>query len=170
MAPDLPPAVFLMGPTASGKTELAEHLAARWPFEVISVDSALVYRDMNIGTAKPDQALLQRLPHHLIDIRNPDQSYSAAEFRRDALPIMDAITARGNIPLLVGGTMLYFKVLYEGIAELPPADEEIRSQILADAQKHGWQEMHSRLAAIDPQAAATLHPNHSQSIMQPGAR
>lgn len=166
MAPDLPPAVFLMGPTASGKTELAEHLAAHWPFEVISVDSALVYRGMNIGTAKPDQALLQRLPHHLIDIRNPDQSYSAAEFRRDALPIMDAITARGNIPLLVGGTMLYFKVLYEGIAELPPADEEIRSQILADAQQHGWQEMHSRLAAIDPQAAAALHPNHSQRIQR----
>ena len=107
----LPPAVFLLGPTASGKTALAELMAQRWPLEVISVDSALVYRDMNIGTAKPDAEFLQRLPHHLIDIRNPDQTYSAAEFRNDALALMADITARGRIPLLVGGTMLYFKIL-----------------------------------------------------------
>ena len=162
----LPPAVFLMGPTASGKTALAEHLAQRWPFEVISVDSALVYRDMNIGTAKPDADFLQRLPHHLINIRNPDESYSAAEFRRDALPLMQSITERGRIPLLVGGTMLYYKILLEGIADLPPADETIRRQILADAETHGWQVMHERLQKIDPSAAAILHPNHSQRIQR----
>lgn len=166
MTAHLPPAVFLMGPTASGKTALAEHLAQRWPFEVISVDSALVYRDMNIGTAKPDDDFLQRLPHHLINIRNPDESYSAAEFRRDALPLMQAITERGRIPLLVGGTMLYYKILLEGIADLPPADETVRAQILADAQTHGWEIMHERLQAIDPDAAAVLHPNHSQRIQR----
>lgn len=161
-----PPAVFLMGPTASGKTALAQHLAERWPFEVISVDSALVYRDMDIGTAKPDAEFLRQLPHHLIDIRNPDQSYSAAEFRRDALSLMHDISSGGKIPLLVGGTMLYFKVLYEGIAELPPADPDIRAQILADAEQLGWQAMHRRLQTIDPQAAAALHPNHSQRIQR----
>lgn len=162
----LPPAVFLLGPTASGKTALAELMAQRWPLEVISVDSALVYRDMNIGTAKPDAEFLQRLPHHLIDIRNPDQTYSAAEFRNDALALMADITARGRIPLLVGGTMLYFKILLEGIADLPPADPKIRADILADAESLGWQAMHQRLQVIDPQAAAALHPNHSQRIQR----
>lgn len=162
----LPPAVFLMGPTASGKTDLAEELASRWPFELISVDSALVYRDMNIGTAKPDAALLQRLPHHLINIRNPDETYSAAEFREDALGLMEAISQRGKVPLLVGGTMLYYKILLEGIAKLPPADESIRARILIDAEQHGWPVMHERLQAIDPSAAAALHPNHSQRIQR----
>lgn len=162
----LPPAVFLMGPTASGKTDLAEQLAARYPFEVISVDSALIYRDMNIGTAKPDAALQQRLPHQLIDIIDPDQSYSAADFRRDALPLMADIVARGNTPLLVGGSMLYFKVLREGLAELPAADAALRGEILAEAAELGWPALHRRLATIDPEAAAALHPNHSQRIQR----
>lgn len=155
-----------MGPTAGGKTALAESIAQRFPVEVISVDSALIYRQMNIGTAKPDADFLARLPHHLIDIRDPDQRYSAADFRRDALPLMAAITARGKIPLLVGGTMLYFKVLLEGIAELPPADDAIRQQILSDAEQFGWQRMHQRLAEVDPSTAAALHPNHSQRIQR----
>ncbi len=162
----LPSAIFLMGPTACGKTALAESIAQRFPIEVISVDSALIYRHMNIGTAKPDADFLARLPHHLIDIRDPDERYSAADFRRDALPLMTAITARGNIPLLVGGTMLYFKVLLEGIAELPPTDDAIRQQILSDAKQWGWPAMHQRLADIDPLTAAALHPNHSQRIQR----
>lgn len=155
-----------MGPTASGKTALAEALASRWPFEVISVDSALVYRGMDIGTAKPDAEFLKRLPHHLINIRNPDQVYSVAEFRRDALVLMQAISQRGKVPLLVGGTMLYYKILLQGIAELPPADEGIRANVLAEAEQHGWPLMHQRLQAIDPIAAAALHPNHSQRIQR----
>jgi len=155
-----------MGPTACGKTALSESIAQHFPVEVISVDSALIYRQMNIGTAKPDADFLARLPHHLIDIRDPDQRYSAADFRRDALPLMADITARGHIPLLVGGTMLYFKVLLEGIAELPPADAAIRQQILSDAEQLGWQAMHQRLAAVDPSTAAALHPNHSQRIQR----
>ncbi|MAV76564.1 MAG: tRNA (adenosine(37)-N6)-dimethylallyltransferase MiaA [Actinobacteria bacterium TMED172] len=155
-----------MGPTACGKTALAESIAQHFPVEVISVDSALIYRHMDIGTAKPDAEYLARLPHHLIDIRDPDQRYSAADFRRDALPLMADITARGHIPLLVGGTMLYFKVLFEGIAELPPADTAIRQQILSDAEQLGWQAMHQRLAAVDPSTAAALHPNHSQRIQR----
>ena len=155
-----------MGPTACGKTALAESIAQHFSVEVISVDSALIYRHMNIGTAKPDADFLARLPHHLIDIRDPDQRYSAADFRRDALNLMADITARGHIPLLVGGTMLYFKVLLEGIAELPPADATIRQEILSDAEKLGWQAMHQRLASVDPSTAAALHPNHSQRIQR----
>lgn len=164
--PALPPAVFLMGPTASGKTDLALAMAAHWPVEVISVDSALVYRGMDIGTAKPDAGFLHRLPHFLIDIRNPDQAYSAADFRRDALPLMRDIAARGNIPLLVGGTMLYYKVLLEGIAELPATDEQVRKQVLEEADQLGWPALHEKLAAIDPVTAKQLHPNHSQRIQR----
>ena len=162
----LPPAIFLMGPTASGKTDLAEKLAEQWPVEVISVDSALIYRDMNIGTAKPDADFLQRLPHFLVDIRNPDQAYSAADFRRDALEHMHAIVSRGHIPLLVGGTMLYYKVLLEGLAELPATDPDIRQQLTERAEKLGWPAMHEQLKAVDPASAANIHPNHSQRIQR----
>ncbi len=161
---NLPPAVFLMGPTASGKTDLALTMAKRWPFEVISVDSALIYRGMNIGTAKPDADFLKQLPHHLIDIRDPDQSYSVAEFRRDALQLMHKITEAGNIPLLVGGTMLYFKALFEGLADLPATDKPTRQKILQEAQQVGWPGMHQKLQEIDPVTAEQLHPNHSQRI------
>ena len=165
-ADSLPPAVFLMGPTASGKTGLAEYLIDKYPFEVISVDSALIYRDMNLGTAKPDADLLAKMPHHLIDICSPEDSYSSADFRRDALPIMHDIVARKRIPLLVGGTMLYFKVLNEGIAELPAADPDIRQRILDEAAAVGWEKMHEKLQQCDPKSAAKLHPNHSQRIQR----
>src|SRR5512138_2086235 len=128
-APSLPPAVFLMGPTASGKTALAVSLVGHFPLEIISVDSALVYRGMDIGTAKPDAATLARAPHHLIDIIAPTEAYSAAAFRRDALHLMADITARGRIPVLVGGTMLYFKALREGLSPLPQADAAVRAEL-----------------------------------------
>lgn len=161
-----PPAIFLMGPTASGKTDLALEIAQCYPVEVISVDSALIYRGMDIGTAKPDKAFLQRLPHFLINIRNPDQTYSAANFRRDALDLMQQIVGRGNIPLLVGGTMLYFKVLFEGIADIPPVPAEIRSRLLAEAEQNGWPTLHRRLQQVDPASAEKIHPNHSQRIQR----
>lgn len=160
----MPPAIFLMGPTASGKTQIALELIKHLPLEIISVDSALVYRGMDIGTAKPDKTTLQHIPHHLIDIRDPAQSYSAAEFRHDALCVMADITARGKIPLLVGGTMLYFKSLLQGLAELPGTDPDIRAHIVAEAAQIGWPAMHSKLMAIDPDTASRLHPNHSQRI------
>ncbi len=155
-----------MGPTASGKTDLALAISRRYRVEVISVDSALIYRGMDIGTAKPDEDFLQQLPHFLIDIRNPDQSYSAAEFRRDALDLMQQITERGNTPLLVGGTMLYFKVLLEGIAEIPAVPEAIRAAILDAAAKDGWASMHARLEQVDPISAERIHPNHAQRIQR----
>lgn len=161
-----PAAIFLLGPTASGKTDLALGLAERLRCEVISVDSAQVYRGMDIGTAKPDAAFLAKLPHALIDIRDPDQAYSAADFRRDALAEMSAITARGNIPLLVGGTMLYFRALRDGLAELPPADPKVRERILEEAARRGWPALHEQLGRIDPATAAGLHPNHSQRIQR----
>ncbi|MEG5265403.1 tRNA (adenosine(37)-N6)-dimethylallyltransferase MiaA [Pseudomonas sp. JDS28PS106] len=162
----LPPAIFLMGPTAAGKTDLAIELTKVLPCELISVDSALVYRDMDIGTAKPSKAQLAEFPHRLIDILDPSQSYSAADFRSDALTAMAEITARGNIPLLVGGTMLYFKALLDGLADMPAADADVRAQLEADARAHGWQALHDRLAAVDPVSAARIHPNDPQRLVR----
>ncbi|MEA3300854.1 MAG: tRNA (adenosine(37)-N6)-dimethylallyltransferase MiaA [Pseudomonadota bacterium] len=161
-----PLAIFLMGPTASGKTDLAARLVAHLPAEIISVDSALVYRGMDIGSAKPDAAFLARAPHHLIDIRDPAEAYSAADFAADAIPLMADIAARGRIPLLVGGTMLYFRVLLEGLAALPPSDPEVRAAINREAALLGWPALHRQLAAVDPASAAQLHPNHSQRIQR----
>ena len=144
---ELPPAVFLMGPTASGKTGLAVDLCERFPMEIISVDSALVYRGMDIGTAKPDAGILQRAPHRLIDIRDPSESYSAADFCDDALREMESITAAGKVPLLAGGTMLYFRALEHGLSELPAADPETRAQLEQQAAEIGWVAMHEILQA-----------------------
>ena len=163
-APRLPPAVFLMGPTASGKTALAVSLVERFPLEIVSVDSALVYRGMDIGTAKPDAATLARAPHHLLDIRDPDEAYSAAAFATDARRLMDEITGRGRVPLLVGGTMLYFRALLQGLDELPRADAALRRAIAAEAASRGWPALHAELAAVDPATAARLAPNDSQRI------
>ncbi|AOS96640.1 tRNA dimethylallyltransferase [Microbulbifer aggregans] len=159
-----PRAIFLMGPTASGKTDLAMALANRLPVELISVDSALVYRGLDIGSAKPSPEELTRYPHHLIDICDPSESYSAGRFRRDALQAMADIVAAGRIPLLVGGTMLYFRALLEGMASLPEANAEIRAEIEARAEREGWPALHRELAAVDPELAAELHPNHSVRI------
>jgi len=162
----LPPAIFLMGPTASGKTGIAVELAQRLPVELISVDSALVYRGMDIGTAKPDAATLARAPHHLIDIRNPTEAYSVAAFRHDTLRLMADITARGKVPLLVGGTMLYFKALREGLSDLPQADPEVRAALDAEIAQHGIAHLHKQLAAVDAETAARLSPNDSQRIQR----
>ncbi|SOS36352.1 tRNA dimethylallyltransferase [Pseudomonas syringae group genomosp. 3] len=162
----LPPAIFLMGPTAAGKTDLAIELSKVLPCELISVDSALVYRGMDIGTAKPSKAQLAEFPHRLIDILDPAQSYSAADFRSDALAAMAEITARGNIPLLVGGTMLYFKALLDGLADMPAADAAVRAQLEADAQAFGWQSLHDQLAVVDPVSAARIHPNDPQRLIR----
>jgi tRNA dimethylallyltransferase len=165
-APVLPPAVFLLGPTASGKTDLAIALRQRFPVDIISVDSALVYRGMDIGTAKPDAATLRRAPHALIDVRDPSESYSAADFRADALAEMARITGRGRVPLLVGGTMLYFRALARGLADLPPASPALRAAIETQARQDGWQALHQRLAALDPEIAARIHPNDPQRIQR----
>jgi tRNA dimethylallyltransferase len=161
-----PTAVLLMGPTGAGKSALALELAARLPLEIISVDSALVYRGMDIGTAKPDKQTRERIRHHLIDIRDPSASYSAGEFVRDATRVMQEIWGRGLHPLLVGGTMLYFHALTEGIAELPEANAEVRAAIDAQAAREGWASMHAQLARIDPQAAARIHLNDPQRIQR----
>jgi len=161
-----PPAIFLMGPTASGKTGIAVELMQRLPVEIISVDSALVFRDMNIGTAKPDAATLAHAPHHLIDIINPTESYSAAAFRHDALRLMADITARGKIPLLVGGTMLYFKALREGLSTLPQADKTVRAEIDAEIAQYGIEAMHKKLAEVDAETAARLHTTDTQRIQR----
>ncbi|MCU7648819.1 tRNA (adenosine(37)-N6)-dimethylallyltransferase MiaA [Pseudomonas piscis] len=160
----LPPAIFLMGPTAAGKTDLAIELTKVLPCELISVDSALVYRGMDIGTAKPSKELLAQFPHRLIDILDPAESYSAADFRTDALAAMADITARGKIPLLVGGTMLYYKALLEGLADMPPADPQIRAELEEEAARLGWQALHDQLAAVDPESAARIHPNDPQRL------
>ncbi|MDO8415287.1 MAG: tRNA (adenosine(37)-N6)-dimethylallyltransferase MiaA [Agitococcus sp.] len=162
----LPPAIFLMGPTASGKTDVAIRLAQEYPIDIISVDSSMVYRGLDIGTAKPSAAELALAPHRLIDIRDPAQPYSAADFRVDALKEMAEITSRGRIPLLVGGTMLYFKVLKEGLANLPEANDVVRAEILLEAQTYGWPYIHQKLATIDPVTAARLTPNDSQRLQR----
>ena len=159
-----PLAIFLMGPTASGKTDLAIQLRQHLPVEVISVDSALIYRGMDIGTAKPSKAELALAPHRLIDICDPAESYSAANFRTDALREMQEISAQGKIPLLVGGTMLYYKALLEGLSPLPSADEKVRSEIEAKAALVGWGGLHQELSKIDPISAQRINPNDSQRI------
>ena len=155
-----------MGPTASGKTSVAVELAQRLPVEIISVDSALVYRGMDIGTAKPDAATLARAPHHLINIIDSTEAYSAAAFRRDALRLMADITQRGRIPLLVGGTMLYFKALREGLSELPQADAALRAKLDTEIAQHGIQHLHRQLAQVDAETAARLAPNDTQRIQR----
>lgn len=161
---ELPQAIFLMGPTASGKTDLAMALADHLPVELISVDSAQVYRGLDIGAAKPSAEELARHPHRLIDICDPSEAYSAGRFREDALAAMAEITVAGKIPLLVGGTMLYFRALLHGMAELPTADSAVRAEIEARAAKEGWPALHRELAQVDPELAAELHPNHSVRI------
>ena len=160
------PAIFLMGPTASGKTGAAVYLHSKLPVEIINVDSALVFKDMNIGTAKPDAETLAIAPHHLINIIDPTSAYSAANFRNDALRLMADITARGKIPLLVGGTMLYFKALEGGLSGLPEANQEVRARLDARAALIGWPAMHEKLALVDPETASRLQPNDAQRIQR----
>jgi tRNA dimethylallyltransferase len=163
---DAPKAIFIMGPTASGKTDLAVQCVERFDADIVSVDSALVYRDMNIGTAKPDAETLRRAPHRLIDIIDPAESYSAARFRDDALMAMQQISDQGRIPLLVGGTMLYFKALQEGLSPLPSASVEVRAEIERDAEQRGWAYVHQQLAEVDPKSAQRIHPNDPQRIQR----
>lgn len=160
------PVVCLMGPTASGKTDVAVSLVKRFPFEIVSVDSALVYRGMDIGTAKPDAVTLARAPHRLVDIRDPEDSYSAGEFVRDARAAIDEIRTAGRFPLLVGGTMMYFRALTGGIAELPQADPALRAEIDAEAEAEGWPALHARLAEFDPDAARRIGPTDSQRLQR----
>lgn len=161
-----PTAIFLMGPTASGKSAIAINIAQYFPVEIVSVDSAQIYRYMDIGSAKPDQEIQESVPHHLIDLINPYESYSAARFRSDALIAMQAIAARGKIPLLVGGTMMYFKVLSDGLAELPSADKHLRDQLEQTTRSEGLLAMHSRLKQLDPVIAAGIQPSDSQRIQR----
>jgi len=163
---EFPPAIFLMGPTASGKSAMALEIARRFPVEIIAVDSAQVYRYMDIGSAKPDKSNQAEIPHHLIDLIYPDESYSAARFREDALLLMHEITARGKVPLLVGGTMLYFKVLRQGLAMLPAADDAMREELEQLALKQGWPAMHAVLSQLDPVMASRIQPNDSQRIQR----
>lgn len=162
----MPPAIFLMGPTASGKTDLAMALCERLPCDIISVDSAMIYRGMDIGTAKPTASELARAPHRLIDICDPSERYSAADFRRDALREMTEISQRGRIPLLVGGTMMYFKALLHGMSDLPSADPELRRTLEQEAEARGWAALHDELRARDPVAADLIHQNNRQRLMR----
>jgi len=162
----LPPAIFIMGPTASGKTDLAIDLVERYPCNLISVDSALIYKGMDIGTAKPDAETLQRAPHRLISFLDPAESYSAADFRRDALDEMQAITDAGRVPVLVGGTMLYFRALQYGLSALPNADPTIREALTKQAKQEGWGALHQRLQTVDPESAKKIHPNDSQRLQR----
>lgn len=159
-----PKVIFLMGPTASGKTALAIELYKSIPSELISVDSALIYQGMDIGTAKPTAAELSEAPHHLIDILDPALAYSAADFRTDALRLIADIHSKGKTAILVGGTMLYFRTLLQGISPLPEADPQIRQQIEAEAAEHGWGYLHQQLAEFDPVSAARIHPNDPQRV------
>jgi len=160
------PVVFLMGPTASGKTDLAMKLYDRLPCEIVSVDSAMIYREMDIGTAKPDAETLARYPHRLIDLRDPAEAYSAADFRQDALQQIEQIHAAGRVPILTGGTMMYFNALLNGLAELPQADPVIRQRLLEQAEAEGWAAIHARLAEVDPASAERLNPNDSQRLQR----
>lgn len=160
------PLILLMGPTASGKTDLALQLALRLPVEIISVDSVQVYRHMDIGTAKPAQQIRQRFIHHLVDIRDPGEPYSAAEFKADAQALIRQIQARGKIPLLVGGTTLYFRTLTQGLSSLPAADVQIRAELAQEAARLGWPALHARLAQVDPAAAQRIHPHDRQRIQR----
>lgn len=165
-AAELPPVVVLMGPTASGKSRLAIELADALNGEIVSVDSSLVYRGMDIGTAKPTPAERAAVPHHLIDILDPSEVFSTGQFRDQALALIAAITARGRVPVLAGGTMLYFNALLRGLAELPSADPAIRREIEARAAREGWPTLHAELARIDPPAAARIHPNDPQRLQR----
>ena len=160
------PVIFLMGPTASGKTDLAISLLDHMPVELVNVDSAQIYRQMDIGTAKPDAETLNRAPHRLLSFCDPSDAYSAADFAIDAKKEIADIHNMGRIPLLVGGSMLYFKVLLEGLSDLPPADADIRQTIQEQADKEGWASLHQQLQLIDPKTASRLHPNHSQRIQR----
>lgn len=160
------PVPLIMGPTGAGKTDLALRLAARYPIEIVSVDSALVYRGMDIGTGKPTREQLERFPHHLVDILDPSQPYSAGQFVRDALQAIAAIRARGNLPLLVGGTMLYFRALRRGMADMPSADPQVRQEIDAEAARVGWPALHARLTLLDPVTAQRIQPNDGQRIQR----
>lgn len=161
-----PRAIFVMGPTASGKTGLAIELRKHLPVELINVDSAQIYRGLDIGSAKPDAATLAAAPHRLLDIRDPAQAYSAAEFLADAKSEMDNIVAAGKVPLLVGGSMMYFKVLLEGLSDLPEANQQVRAEIEQQAALDGWPALYRELESVDPETAIRLHPNHSQRIQR----
>ncbi len=166
MSDSFPPAIFLMGPTASGKTDLAIELCRRLPCDIISVDSAMIYRGMDIGTAKPSNEELAQAPHRLIDICDPADIYSAADFRRDALREMADIQGQGRIPLLTGGTMMYYKALLHGMSDLPSADSQLRQAIQKEAEAHGWETLHAELQAKDPLAAERIHPNNRQRLIR----
>lgn len=163
---DATPVPLIMGPTGAGKTDLALRLADRYPIEIVSVDSAMVYRGLDIGTGKPARDVLERVPHHLVDILDPSQPYSAGQFVRDAHQTIAAIRSRGKLPVLVGGTMLYFRALRRGLADMPPANPQLRQQIDAEAAQHGWPALHARLVSLDPVTAARIQPNDGQRIQR----